>query len=209
MIELQDRLLNDFATRSFRDLADQDYVAARMAYRARLVPQFLWSSQQAVEKYLKCILLLHRVAAPRVGHDLEEALEAAKALPFQLALHADTLAAITHLNTYGRYIRYLEAPYYVTGHALPGLDATIWDIRRYCQVLHHTSQTTDPIEVRMFEASLRQVTGSSRTQPARVALGGLLEKMLEDSRHPTRKHLIWQNPLLSRQDAQPYSVRAL
>src|SRR5713226_2384450 len=28
-------------------------------YRAQLVPQFLWSSLQAIEKYLKCILLLN------------------------------------------------------------------------------------------------------------------------------------------------------
>jgi hypothetical protein len=43
-------LLNDFATRSFRDTGDYDYVAARMAYRAKLVPQFLWSGLQAIEK---------------------------------------------------------------------------------------------------------------------------------------------------------------
>lgn len=194
MISTQDRLLNDFATRSFRDLADQDYITARMAYRVRLVPQFLWSSQQAIEKYLKCILLLHRVEAPQVGHDLEEALKVAKKLPFQLALHADTLAAIAHLNTYGRYIRYLEAPYYLTGHALPGLDATVWDLRRYCQVLHHTTQTTDPIEVRIFEASLRQVARSDRIRPSPVALhSGFLESVLAKSQNPAREHLIWQN----------------
>ena len=52
-----DALLNDFAERSFRDMADGDYIAARMACRAALVTQFLWASQQAVEKYLKGILL--------------------------------------------------------------------------------------------------------------------------------------------------------
>jgi hypothetical protein len=43
-------LLNDFAIRSFRDVADGDYIVARMAHRATLVPQFLWSSLQAIEK---------------------------------------------------------------------------------------------------------------------------------------------------------------
>jgi hypothetical protein len=33
-------LLNDFATRSFRDTAYQDYISARMCYRAALVEQF-------------------------------------------------------------------------------------------------------------------------------------------------------------------------
>ena len=41
-------LLNDFAVRCFRDIADADYIAARMAYRADLMMQYLWASQQAI-----------------------------------------------------------------------------------------------------------------------------------------------------------------
>ena len=44
----QDRHLNSWAFRSFRDIADGDYIAARMAYRAQLPAQFLWASQQAL-----------------------------------------------------------------------------------------------------------------------------------------------------------------
>ena len=58
--------LDDFAVRSFRDIGDGDYIAARMACRAQMVTQFLWSSQQAIEKYLKCILLLNRIKASKV-----------------------------------------------------------------------------------------------------------------------------------------------
>ena len=47
----QDAYLNDFATRSFRDMADMDYIAARSAYRLELYPQFMWSGLQAIEKY--------------------------------------------------------------------------------------------------------------------------------------------------------------
>jgi hypothetical protein len=65
-----DVLLNDFAIRSFRDIADADYIAARMTYRASLITQHLWASQQAIEKYLKCILLLNRICATDVKHDL-------------------------------------------------------------------------------------------------------------------------------------------
>ena len=67
-------LINDFATRSFRDTADGDYIAARLAYRARLSQNFLWSSLHAIEKYLKCILILNRIKAPQ-GHDLEKILQ--------------------------------------------------------------------------------------------------------------------------------------
>ena len=66
-------------------IADGDYIAARMACRAELVPQFLWSSQQAIEKYLKCTLLMHRVTA-KVGHDIDAALKLTDKLPFELKL---------------------------------------------------------------------------------------------------------------------------
>lgn len=65
-----DKLVNDFAIRSFRDIADGDYIAAGLACRSQLVMQYLWASQQAIEKYLTCILLLHRIPAKRMRHDL-------------------------------------------------------------------------------------------------------------------------------------------
>lgn len=36
-----DPFINDFAIRSFRDTADEDYIAARMCWRAQLIPPFL------------------------------------------------------------------------------------------------------------------------------------------------------------------------
>ncbi len=58
--------MNDFAVRSFRDVADADYIVARMACRAAFTTQYLLASQQAVEKYLKCVLLLNRIPAKDV-----------------------------------------------------------------------------------------------------------------------------------------------
>ena len=95
-------LINDFATRSFRDVADYDYIAARMAYRARLVPQFLWSSLQALEKYLKCILLLNRIRSTKATHSLEVLLERFKEQDrFELRLRQPSRDFINHLDTYG------------------------------------------------------------------------------------------------------------
>lgn len=65
-----ERFVNGFGTQSFRDQADRDYIAARLACRHELFPQFLWSSHQAIEKYLKAILLYNRIKANQVGHDL-------------------------------------------------------------------------------------------------------------------------------------------
>jgi len=56
-------ILNTFATDIFRKQADYDYIAARANYRMRLRQQFLWSAHQAVEKYLKAILLFNGKSA--------------------------------------------------------------------------------------------------------------------------------------------------
>lgn len=55
-------ILNEYATRSLRYTADQDYISARSSYKANLIEPFLWSSLHALEKYLKAILLFHTVS---------------------------------------------------------------------------------------------------------------------------------------------------
>jgi len=64
-------LVNNFALRSLREIADKDYVHAELAYKSKLVPQFLWSSLHALEKYVKCILVLNRIDATRVKHEVK------------------------------------------------------------------------------------------------------------------------------------------
>ncbi|CUB05958.1 HEPN domain-containing protein [Marinomonas fungiae] len=50
-------VLNTLAKDIFRKQADFDYISARVNFRLGLRQQFLWSAQQAIEKYLKAILL--------------------------------------------------------------------------------------------------------------------------------------------------------
>src|SRR5689334_14326600 len=94
-------LLNNFATRCFRDVADLDYISARLAYRAGLFAQFHWASLQALEKYFKAILLLNRIHAKKVKHDLGRALEVCAGLPFKLSLSASTRKFIEHIDRVG------------------------------------------------------------------------------------------------------------
>ncbi|PIE08145.1 MAG: hypothetical protein CSA74_03895 [Rhodobacterales bacterium] len=54
----------------FGDAADEDYMIARQAVRMGAAYQFAWSAQQAIEKYLKCSLLLNDVDVSGFGHDL-------------------------------------------------------------------------------------------------------------------------------------------
>lgn len=45
--------INLYIQESFRDMADKDYIAARVSYRYGLAYPFLWLALQAIEKYLK------------------------------------------------------------------------------------------------------------------------------------------------------------
>ena len=54
--------------RMYRDAADEDYLMARFSARSNLIYQFWWNAQQAVEKYLKAILLLNSVPVSNAGH---------------------------------------------------------------------------------------------------------------------------------------------
>jgi hypothetical protein len=189
-----DVLLNDFAVRSFRDVADHDYIAARMAARARLIPQFLWSSLQAIEKYLKCILLLNRIKGRRVRHDLNTALRLIEEhARFKLLLKPRSVELIEHLDTYGRF-RYLETPYHVKGLELIQLDLTVWSVRRYCRILDFEISWPAGGDRSKFEHRLRAIEASEAMphRPFRLP-GGALEKIIEDEEHPAREPLLWKN----------------
>ena len=185
--------LNDFAIRSFRNIGDDDYITARMTYRAKLAPQFLWSGLQAIEKYLKCILLLNRIPAKCVKHNLTAALKLTEGAPFELGLRARSREFIAHLDTYGRS-RYLEYPFHLKPFAVEDLDMTVWHIRRYCQVLHYSLTLSGGKKQPMLDLEMHKIKDSENHSPQKfVLVGGTLEKIIADKQHPAREALIWQN----------------
>lgn len=192
-MEITDILLNDFATRSFREIADQDYVAARLSIRAQLVPQFLWQSLQAIEKYLKCILVLNRIRALK-SHDLAQLLNSLEqSRKFQVRLTADTVKFLKYLDTYGRF-RYYETPYYTVGDELFRLDKAVWEVRRYARVLEHTMTTLEGVNVQLLEHELIRNERAERRPPQEFAIiGGHLESILANPVHPSRPGLVWHN----------------
>lgn len=193
-----DPLLNDFATRSFRDTADGDYIAARLAYRAQLIPQFLWASLQAVEKYLKCVLVLNRVRAPK-GHDLAEILKVfEKNKKFELRLSEATRKFLLYLDTYGRH-RYYETPYYTKGHEIISLDRAVWEIRRYARAMDYCIKTTDGTEVNLLKHEIAANEAAEKHPPHHFTIiGGRLESIIAKREHPGREPLLWQNAFFGR-----------
>jgi HEPN domain-containing protein len=201
-----DRRINDFASRSFRDMADRDYIAARLACRAQLMPQFLWSAQQAIEKYCKYILLVNRIKATAVRHDIKRALDLTKKASFNIDLSMPSREFIGHVADYGEY-RYLDVSYAVHGYALVDLDRAVWDLRRYCQVLDVFGKALPAAEQRMLEAAHEQLRRSRSRPPHEFRLpSGYLERVLKSKQHPARAALIWNNAFFGERKRK--SVRA-
>jgi hypothetical protein len=207
-----DAYLNDFATRSFRDTADQDYVVARSAYRAELDAQFLWSGLQAIEKYIKAILLYNRIPQPQkqgaiLGHHLDRGLKSLEELPFTIHLSETSHQIIEHLDTYGRF-RYLDTPYHVSGNDLPKLDRAVWEIRLYCRVLNHQEKVGGKI-FDMLPSNLAAIERLIKApRPAMEAENGLLGTILSKRDHPARSMLIWKNLFFNRHNRNTIKWRS-
>ena len=185
-------LVNDFAIRSFRDIADGDYIAARMACRAGLVTQFLWAGQQTIEKYLKCILLLNRIEAKKVRHDLGKALAKIKASgKLSLDLKSGTEEFIERLDQYGQY-RYMEVSNIAFGIDIVTLDRAVWELRRYCTLSDEPKQLT-----------LRDGFAA----PLLYIPGGVLETIIADRKNLAREPLIWNNAFFGRRTRKRIGVR--
>lgn len=188
-----DLLIDNFATRSFRDTGDGDYIAARLAYRSQLIPQFLWSSLQAIEKYLKCVLVLNRICAPK-GHNLAEILEVfEKNKKFELRLTEATRKFLSYLDTYGQY-RYYETPYFTKGFELISLDRAVWEVRRYARVMNYNLKNAEGNDNNMLQHEITANESAEILPPHRfVIIGGRLESIMAKRDHPSREPLLWQN----------------
>lgn len=188
-----DVLLNDFAVRSFRDIADGDYIAARLAIRHQLVPQFLWQSLQAIEKYFKCILVLNRIKAENIHHlrPLLEKFQSANL--FQVRISSETDTFISFLDKYGRF-RYFESSYGASTDHLFQLDRAVWEIRRYARVMNSRLKLDDGSYKDMLQLELSRNERAEERPPQEYAVfNGQLEQILRKKTHPSRSALVWNN----------------
>lgn len=199
-------LINNFAIRSFRDTADGDYIAARLAFRAGLIQNFLWSSLQAIEKYLKCILVVNRIKAPK-SHNLTEILNVFNnSDKFELTLSEDTKKFLIFLDTYGRH-RYYETPYYTMGHELISLDKSVWQIRQYARVMDYQINDLQGRKVEMLQHELATNKSAKNRPPHKFRIiGGRLESIIAKRGHPSRQPLLWQNAFYGRKSRKTITL---
>lgn len=193
MTHSMDILVNDFAIRSFRETADKDYIAARMAYRARLIQPFLWSALHCLEKYVKGILVLNRVEAHK-GHSVLPGIEKMKTNgKFKLDLSPETVQFIKELEDYGAEYRYYEVSYAIQPFDIIRFDRAVWELRRYCQPLDYDIVLNGK-KVNMLNLELDRVQRAKASDEKGTCIrGGILEKIIESADHQARKALIWNN----------------
>lgn len=187
-------LINDFAIRSFRETADKDYIAARMAYRARLIQPFLWSALHCLEKYIKGILVLNRVNA-HSGHSVLPGVERMKQHgKFELDLTAATVEFIKKLEDYGAEYRYYEVSYDIEPYDIIRFDRAVWELRRYCQPLDYDVVDMDGMTVNLLALELERIhLAKANREKGTCVMGGILESIIEKKEHPAREALIWKN----------------
>jgi HEPN domain-containing protein len=188
-------LVIDFIDRSFRDVADRDYVSARVCHRLDLKQQFLWASLQAVEKYLKAILLYNDRSTKPLGHKIQKAYERLhqQIRDIQFDIPKDVEKFIQYLDSQGAN-RYFEYPYFTTRNELLLLDKTVWHLRRYCQFFSRQVDNVDGRQVDWFKVELKNIHNPRwKKRPNTFKIGrGFLERIINE-KGELRKELIWKN----------------
>ncbi len=217
-------ILNTFATDVFRRQADYDYIAARMNYRMQLRQQFLWSAQQAVEKYLKSILLYNGKSAryylqegslkkKEFGHNLSALNhEVSKIDYLKFKLPEWSQQYMEYLSELGGFNRYLTKSSYNTPDAMHKVDELIWNIRRYCQYIADRGIGCRHEVPGMKEAVISSINNPGyKTKPVAFKLfNGELEKILErPHKDPARKALVWANLFYGKRNRKSVTFRSM
>lgn len=184
----------DFITRSFREVADKDYLAARICYRYDLELQFLWFALQAIEKYLKAILLYNAYSAKGLSHNIYGAYQRVLQISdIKFDFPEDVEKFIKFLDDYGAN-RYFEFPHYLRGEDCLILDKTVWYIRKWCKYIRGTV-TIKGKEIERLPFEIKEIKNKLyEKNPNRYRIfNGYLERVLKDKKSEIREQLIWKN----------------
>ena len=187
--------LNNLAIRNFRNTADLDYIHARLAFRHKLIPQFLWSALQALEKYGKSMLLQNLINGKKIRHEILPSVQRfEKEMAVSLNLSEDVLSFIKRLDARARH-RYLDVSDYSLNKDIVTLDRSVHQIRRFCQYFDHFHQfDIDPqAKIKKLASMIEGEDRFEDVTPIKIR-GGQLEKILDNKNHPARSALIYNNP---------------
>jgi hypothetical protein len=199
--------VNSFALRAFRDTADRDYIHARMAYRAGLIPQFHWSALHALEKYAKCIAILARIPKPEksIKHEVERILELI-CKKVNVELSEQTKKFIKRLEEFGARFRYLEVSWFIKDCEIAYLDRAVWELRRFCDAELYVYSGNQFVSVSLDKyEQIKSIEKPNKINT--LILGGFLEKTLENRDSRARPDLVWCNLYYSMSNRSKVSIK--
>ncbi len=187
-----------FVIRSFRDTADKDYINARICYFCKLDNQFFWSSLQALEKYLKSILLFSGINTKDLSHDIVKSLNRLQEindLAFDFINDKRLTDFIQYILLQGNN-RYNDKSRYLKPYTLFELDRSVWMIRRYCQQIRKFCRGKNDIsKFPINQTTLDNIEVDSSKNPHQFSIsGGYLEIIINSKDSLARKYLVLKNP---------------
>jgi len=199
---------NSLVERMFVATADRDYVLARWAAINRLDINFFWLGVQAVEKYLKAILLFNGRAARKHGHDVQRLHDDVLTLDSSLTFEPLTKPTVLDLDdipwfdeSVPQFLkrlnlmgdpnnRYMLYGFAVHSDDLLKFDQLIWAVRRHCRPFTetHVAGEAGNIEINWIE-QLKKGPGLWR-----LGSNLLIEKLVdEEASTPVGEALITLN----------------
>ena len=192
---VQGKLIH-YLERHFRTIADKDYISARSNFCMDLPIQFLWAAEQAIEKYLKAIILFCHYSVKDISHELCKAYERAEmALWFSLDLSEEEISFLNYLNQVSNN-RYLQSGYCVVPEQLHLLDKIVWSIRRFCQPLRLTEGSDPELSESDYTLKIERLTKKDfKNSPGdiKVPRGYLEELIFKEHGNQTQREALLHN----------------
>lgn len=203
---------NSLVRECLLDMADRDYLAARINWRTRLPEQFLWSALQAIEKTLKAILLQNDRSAQKLSHNLSKALARVEDIAdLEFEIPAEVREFIGYLDRYGQN-RYLERGFYLRGLELVALDKAYWYVRRHCIHARAHAHVAKRDEAEILAGQARYYRSRAHLDaPHRFRLPfGYLEDVLAGKKGTEQyRALVWKNIFFGKRDKGTFELRPL
>lgn len=184
----------------------------------------MWSAQQAVEKYLKSILLYNSKSAryyipensskrKEFGHNLSALKhEVSKIDYLRFELPEWSQHYMEYLAELGGFNRYLTNSSWNTPDAMHKLDELVWNIRRYCQYISDRGLGCQYEVAGMKEAVVNSINNPIyQKKPVAFKLfNGELEKILKKPhKDPARKALVWANMFFGKRNRKLVTFRPM
>jgi len=183
--------LDSVAKEGFRDVADYDYIGARVSFRLHLRDQFYWSALQALEKYLKAILLFNGVKVKDISHSLQKLYRRVlERTGFEISLNENQKQFLSIIEKFGNN-RYRTKESRIIGHELFEFDQLVWMIRHYAL---STNLIVDGVTKTEWYVNNLAPPDERETPTINQLIDGELEKILShDASNPHRQELVWCN----------------